>query len=135
MHRWRLMYTTRYWFKIMNTKSIWKIIPIPTHYIKRMRSINHFMHHPFFFNFNQKVSFFIMCLQFARQNKIAFTKRRVFQMLSGFIFISLRSVKWGKRFNIKQSVFGSLKIDLINHSAWNDKIVPIFKRNIPHHGS
>jgi hypothetical protein len=23
-----------YWFKIMNAKSVWKIIAIPTHYIK-----------------------------------------------------------------------------------------------------
>jgi hypothetical protein len=34
MDRWRLMDTPCYWFKIMNAKSVWKIIAIPTHYIK-----------------------------------------------------------------------------------------------------
>ena len=57
--RW-LMHTTCNWFKIMNTKSVRKIITVPTNHIKRMCSINKFVHHSFFFYFDYKVSFFIM---------------------------------------------------------------------------
>ena len=94
MYRWWLMHAPGYRFKIVNGKSVRKIISIPAHYIKRMCRINDFMHHSFFFDFDKKISFFIMGFQFVWQNKIAFTKRSVFQMLSRLVFIAFWRIKW-----------------------------------------
>src|SRR6056297_1911621 len=82
VYRWRLVHASRDWFKIMDGKSVRKVVTVPTYHIKRMRGINELVQHPLFFDFHQKLSFFIKSLKVLRQFIIPFTERGVFQKLS-----------------------------------------------------
>src|SRR6478672_6610201 len=78
--RW-LVNASRNRFKIVNRESVWEVITVPAYHIKRMCSVDHFVHHSFLFDLDKKVAFFIIRFNFGWQFEIPFAKWGMLQML------------------------------------------------------
>ena len=100
------MHSTSNRFKIMNTKSVRKIITIPTNNIKRMRCINYFMHHPFFFYLDNEITFFIDDNKYHTfvNNKSGY-KAWPFDKEFYLVLNIAVGGNWGGKFGIDESIF------------------------------
>ena len=84
MYGWWLMHASCYWFKIVDRKTIWIVIAVPTDHIKRMKTIVKRIKLVLFFDKHQKVAFFVESLQIAGFFDVTLTERSMFHQLSIF---------------------------------------------------
>src|SRR5690554_4128674 len=110
MHRRRLMDPPGYGLKIVYGKAPGKMIPIPSHKIEGMASVNIRIDQPLFFDLHLKISKFIMGLQVAGQFHIPFAEWRMFHQLTKFIAVAFGRAHRGERFHDQEAVVRGVKI-------------------------
>src|SRR5207247_4914857 len=81
MHRWRLMHSAGYRFKIVNGKCKWITTAIPTGHIKRMRAVMQAIKHSSLFRPDQEIAFLIKAWQILRWTHVSFTLWPMLQQL------------------------------------------------------
>ena len=114
------MDSSGYRLKIVYREAVWKVVPIPTNHIKWMRGIYNFVNHVLLLDFDQKFTFFVIGLEIFRKLIIALAKRRVLQHLAKPIPVSLWGVDRVEALGVKDAIIFGIKVNLIDHSAWND---------------
>ena len=124
------MHSARNRFKVLDIEFVRVKISVPSHNIKRMRCVDEIPNQIFFFYFDEKFSFFIDWFYKRWRNNVPFTKRRMFQKLPKFVSVALWRVNRRVAFKDEKYIIFTGKINFIDRSSWNDKVIAAFKIQI-----
>src|SRR5690554_110082 len=119
------------WFEIMNGKSIRIIIPVVSHNIKWMGSIEHLKNIVIFFHLDQKLTPLVMGFQCFGFPNVPLAVRGMFQQLPKPVSIFFGHVDGVSGIYYKKSIVFRIKINLVDYATGDHQIISVFEIQIP----
>ncbi len=119
--------------EIVDGHGIRKVVTIPTHHVKRVRSVDIVVQLALFFDANGEFADLIECFQVRRRTHVPLAIRTVLEQLSKMIAVAFWSVNRVSRFRNKQSIGTRIKGKTVNDAPRDHQIITCTKWDFPEH--
>lgn len=132
---WRQVYPAGYGFEVVDGKGVRIDKAIPSHEVERVAEIEIRINLVLLFYVNQKLALLVVCLQVCGFADVPLAKRRVLEQLAEVVAVSFGGGDGTGAFHDEQSVFFTIKFQLVGGTPRHDEVVAVREFDAAVHGA